>query len=73
MYVKDRKLRPHQVPTPWHSEYGVGIVLIESRVPGSNPVRAIIFFYFLKFFRKVFCELRLRLVLALTLVLRFLR
>ena len=40
--LKDRKLRPHQVPTPWHSGYGVGIVLIVSRVPGSNPVPAII-------------------------------
>jgi len=48
--LKERKLRPHQVPTPWRSRYGVGIVLIESRVPGSNPVCAIIFFYFLKFF-----------------------
>ena len=41
--LKDRKLRPHQVPTPWHSVYSVGIVLIESRARGSNPVRAIIF------------------------------
>ena len=71
--LKDRKIRPHQVPTPWHSGYGVRIVLIESRVPDSNPVRAIIIFLLFTVFLKVFCKLRLRLVLALTLVLRFLR
>ena len=48
-------------------------MLIESCVPGSNPVRAIIFFTFKSFLSKVFCKLRLGLVFALTLVLRFLR
>jgi len=51
--LKDRKLRPHQVPAPWHSGYGVGVVLIESRVPGSNPVRAIIFLLFKVFFESL--------------------
>jgi len=46
--LKDRKLRPHQVPTPWHSGYGDHIVLIESRVPGSNPVCAIIFLAYMQ-------------------------
>ena len=65
--LKDRKLQPPQVPSPWHSGYGVRTVLIESRLRGSNPVPAIIFF---TFFKVLYPSFLLRLVLALRLLLR---
>ena len=45
--LTDRKLQASQVPPPWHSGYGVRTtVLTESRIRGSNPVRAVIFSLF---------------------------